>query len=85
LRTVIVTSSRQRLSRSCSRGKRPLFSAATKAGEGAQGYVFLVGGAPRQSLELLAGQADQALKIPFPELLRRRAIAGLELRKPSTD
>jgi hypothetical protein len=65
--------------------KSPLFSPATETGESAQGNIFLVGGAPGQSLQLLAGQTDQALKIPLPKVLRGGAIASLELRKPSAD
>jgi len=59
-----------------------LFCPTAEAVEGAQRRVFLVGGAARQALELLARQVDEAGKVALPESLRRVAVTAAELLDP---
>jgi hypothetical protein len=58
--------------------KPALFRSATETVERAQGDVFLIVEARLVALELLAGQADQALGIAFPEWLSGGGVAGLQ-------
>src|SRR5206468_8828108 len=56
-----------------------------EAVEGAEGDVFLVGGAAGRGAELLAGQTDQAAEVALPQLLGRVRVAGLEPVDPLRD
>ena len=66
-------------------GEAVLLGPTAEAVEGAQGDVFLVGGAAGRGAELLAGQTDQAAEVALPQLLGRVRVAGLEPVDPLGD
>ena len=66
-------------------GKAVLLGPPAEAVEGAEGDVFLVGGAAGRSAELLFGQTNQATEVTLPQLLGRVRVAGLEPVDPLGD
>ena len=86
LRTVRTTRSRQRSSRSVSWGKRPSAAPRQKLSKALRAASSSSSTTRRRARpELGAGEVDEAVEVPLPEVLGGGVAAGLEVADPAGD